>query len=128
MIIFASIACPDCAGKFAQKSCSKHGKKSIQIELEFLKKCLKFRNSARKLLVVFNYFLADVHKYSVFFKALTLDCLIGDQTTSETTMFSFFKIDCSHSQKDNCAFSLQHSGDKVELFKFTIIELLGAAY
>ena len=105
MIIFASIACPDCAGKFAQKSCSKHGKKSIQIELGFLKKCLKFRNSARKLLVVFNYFLADVDKYSVFFKALTLHLLIGDQTTSETPMFSFFKIDCSHGQKDNCAFS-----------------------
>ena len=64
----------------------------------------------------------------VFFKALTLDFLIGDQTTSETPMFSFFKIDCSHGQKDNCAFSWQHSGDKVELFKFTIIELLGAAY
>ena len=82
MIIFASIACPDCAGKFAHKSCSKHGKKSIQIDwLEFLKECLKFRNSARKLLVVFNYFLADVHKYSSFVKALTLDFPIGDQTT-----------------------------------------------
>ena len=69
MIIFASIACPDCAGKFAQQSCSKHGKKSTQIELEFLKKCLRFRNSTRKLLVVFNYFLADVQKYSSFIKA-----------------------------------------------------------
>ena len=27
-------------------------------------KCLKFRNSSRKLLVVFNYLLADFHKYS----------------------------------------------------------------
>ena len=39
------------------KHCSKRGKK-------VLKKCLNFRNSARKLLVVFNYFQADVHKYS----------------------------------------------------------------
>ena len=43
-------ACPDCAEKFALKW-SKHGKKSAQIELEFLKKC---------------YFLTDVHKYSQF--------------------------------------------------------------
>ena len=90
MIIFASIPCPDCAGKFAQKSSSKLAK-STQIELEFLKKCLKFRNSARKLLVVINYFLADVHKYSSFIKALTIDFPIGDQTTSEKPMFFFSK-------------------------------------
>ena len=36
--------------------------KSTQIVLEFLKKCLKFKNSARNLLVVLNYFLADVQK------------------------------------------------------------------
>ena len=40
--------------------------KSAQIELEFLKKCLEYRNSARTLPVVFNYFLADAHKYSQF--------------------------------------------------------------
>lgn len=40
--------------------------KSTQIELEFLKKCLEYRNSARTLPVVFNYFLADAHKYSQF--------------------------------------------------------------
>ena len=85
MIIFASIACPDCAGKFVLKT----WQNSIQIELEFLKKCLKFRNSARELLVVFNYFLADVHKYSSFIKALTLDFPIGDQTRSETPMGFF---------------------------------------
>ena len=38
--------------------------KSARIVREFLKKCLKFRNSARKLLAVFNYFPADFHKYS----------------------------------------------------------------
>ena len=54
-----------------------------------MKKCLKFRNSARKLLVVINYFLADVHKYSSFIKALTIDFPIGDQTTSEKPMFFF---------------------------------------
>ena len=36
--------------------------KSTQIVLEFLKKCLKFKNSARNLLVDLNYFLADVQK------------------------------------------------------------------
>ena len=61
--------------KVVLKTCQK----STQIELEFFKKCLKFRNSARKFLVVFN-FQADVHKYSSFIKALTLDFLIGDQT------------------------------------------------
>ena len=67
--------------KIRPKVVLKTWQKSTQIELEFLKKCLKFRNSARKLLVVFNYFQADVHKYSSFFKALTLDFPIGDQTT-----------------------------------------------
>ena len=82
--------------KIRRKVVLKTWQKSTQIVFEFLKECLKFRNSARKLLVVFSYFLADVHKYSSFFKALTLDFLIGDQTTSETPMFYFFKIDCSH--------------------------------
>ena len=87
------------------KSHAQNWQKSTQIELEFLKKCLKFRNSARKLLVVINYFLADVHKYSSFIKALTIDFPIGDQTTSEKPTFFFFKIDCSHGQNDFYAFS-----------------------
>ena len=40
--------------------------KSAQVVIEFLKKCLKFRNSARKFLVVFNYFLADVYNYRIY--------------------------------------------------------------
>ena len=67
--------------KIRRKVVLKTWQKSTQIVFEFLKECLKFRNSARKLLVVFNYFLADVHKYSSFVKALTLDFPIGDQTT-----------------------------------------------
>ena len=70
--------------------------KKYSIRARIFEKVLEISNSARKLLVVFSYFLADVHKYSSFFKALTLDFLIGDQTTSETPMFYFFKIDCSH--------------------------------
>ena len=54
-------ACLDCAGIFVKK-CSKHGKKSARTVREFLKKCLKFRDSVRKLLVVFSYFPADAHK------------------------------------------------------------------
>ena len=53
----------------ALKSSPKSGQnmaKSAQIEREFLKKCLEYRNSARTLPVVFNYFLADAHKYSQF--------------------------------------------------------------
>ena len=40
--------------------------KSAQVVIEFLKKCLKFRNSVRKFLVVFNYFLADVYNYRIY--------------------------------------------------------------
>ena len=47
-----------------KKKVPKTWQKSAQIVLEFLKKGLKFRNSARKLLVVSNYVLADVTKYS----------------------------------------------------------------
>ena len=50
--------------KIRQKVLLKTWQKSTQIVLEFLKECLKFRNSARKLLLVFNYFLADVYNYS----------------------------------------------------------------
>ena len=40
--------------------------KSAQIVLYFYKKCLKFRNSARKLLAVtLFYFLADVYTYAL---------------------------------------------------------------
>ena len=46
------------------KHCSKRGKKVLKKCSNCSKKCLNFRNSARKLLVVFNYFQADVHKYS----------------------------------------------------------------
>ena len=77
--------------KIRPKVVLKTGKKVLKIELEFLKKCLEFRNSARKLLVVINYFLAGVHKYSSFIKALTIDFPIGDQTTSEKPMFFFSK-------------------------------------
>ena len=41
------------------KHCSKRGKKVLKKCSNFSKKCLNFRNSARKLLVVFNYFQAD---------------------------------------------------------------------
>ena len=76
--------------------------------LELLKKCLKFRNRARKLRVVFNYFLADVHKYYIlsFIKDLTLDFLVGDQTRSEPPMSFFFpKSTVPALKTDNYAFS-----------------------
>ena len=46
--------------------------KNAQIELEFLKKCLKFWSNAQE-------FLTDVQKCSYFY-FLTLNFLIGDQT------------------------------------------------
>ena len=54
------------APKSPPKSGQNMAKKSAQIELEFLKKCLEYPNSALTLPVVFNYFLADAHKYSQF--------------------------------------------------------------
>ena len=47
----------------SSKSAQNMAKKCSNITGIF-EKCSKFRNSARKLLVVFSYFLADVHKYS----------------------------------------------------------------
>ena len=52
--------------KIRQKVLKTWQKKNVQTVLEFLKKYLKFRSNARELLAVFNYFLANVHKYSYF--------------------------------------------------------------
>jgi len=95
--------------------------KIAQIELEFWKKCVKYRNSART-------FLVDMFINILSFLK-TLDILIDDQTRSETPVLFLSCEPTVPTVKriivhfhDN---SHEQLGDKVELFKSAITEFFG---
>ena len=75
------------------------------------------------MLVVFNYFLADMFiNILSFVKALPLDFLIGNHTVRSETPIFFSKSTVSMFKR---SIFIKQSCDKVELFKFLIKELLG---